>query len=57
MYYCRYEAHYATPLGRKKGTKLTEAEEEAINKKRSSKTEAKYKERQKTAAVSNVYNV
>merc|ERR1712055_568611 len=46
-----YEAHYATPLGRKKGTKLTEAEDEAINKKRSSKTVAKFKERQKTAAV------
>merc|ERR1712051_385367 len=46
-----YEAHYATPLGRKKGTKLNEAEEEAINKKRSNKTAAKYKERQKLAAV------
>ena len=46
-----YEAHYATPLGRKKGTKLTEAEDEAINKKRSNKTEAKYKERQKTATI------
>merc|ERR1711981_947943 len=46
-----YEAHYATPLGRKKGTKLNEAEEEAINKKRSNKTEAKYTERKKTATV------
>merc|ERR1712190_459144 len=42
-----YEAHYATPLGRKKGTKLSEAEEENMNKKRSNKTAAKYKERQK----------
>merc|ERR1712050_827349 len=46
-----YEAHYATPLGRKKGAKLTEAEEEAINKKRSNKTAAKFITRQKTAAV------
>merc|ERR1712110_385006 len=46
-----YEAHYATPLGRKKGTKLNEAEEEAINKKRSNKTEAKYTERKKNATV------
>merc|ERR1712227_998013 len=30
-----YEAHYATPLGRKKNIKLTEAEEEVLNKKRS----------------------
>merc|ERR1712018_24374 len=41
----------ATPLGRKKGTKLNEAEEEAINKKRSNKTEAKYTERKKNATV------
>merc|ERR1711863_54810 len=46
-----YEAHYATPLGRKKGAKLTEAEEEAINKKRSNKTAAKFTTRQHTAAV------
>ena len=52
----RYEAHYATPLGRKKGTKLTEAEEEAINKKRSNKTAAKYTERQKNGAVSDLSN-
>ena len=48
----RYEAHYATPLGRKKGSKLSEAEEENMNKKRSNKTAAKYKERQKLAPVS-----
>ncbi|GFR28134.1 40S ribosomal protein S8 [Trichonephila clavata] len=46
-----YEAHYALPLGRKKGAKLTEAEEAVLNKKRSSKTEKKYKERQKLAKV------
>ncbi len=47
-----YEAHYALPLGHKKGTKLTEAEEAVINKKRSRKTEKKYKERQKEGKVS-----
>merc|ERR1712126_317298 len=46
-----YESHYATPLGRKKGAKLTEEEAAHINKKRSSKTALKFKERQKTAAV------
>merc|ERR1711902_44007 len=45
-----YGAHYALPLGRKKGAKLTDAEE-AVNKKRSKKTEKKYKERQKDAKV------
>ena len=33
-----YEAHYSLPLGRRKGTKLTEAEEAVLNKKRSKKT-------------------
>ena len=47
----RYEAHYALPLGRKKGAKLTDAEEAVLNKKRSKKTEKKYKERQKDAKV------
>ena len=47
----RYESHYALPLGRKKGAKLTEAEEKAINVKRSRKTEKKYKERQKESKV------
>jgi len=48
-----YEAHYATPLGRKKGTKLTEEEETRISGavKRSKKTLKKYTERQKLAAV------
>merc|ERR1711893_257801 len=46
-----YEAHYALPLGRKKGAKLTDAEEAVINKKRSKKTAKKYTERQKTAKV------
>merc|ERR1712061_866223 len=46
-----YEAHYALPLGRKKNTKLTEAEEALLNKKRSNKTEKKFKERQKEAKV------
>merc|ERR1711877_36018 len=41
-----YEAHYALPLGRKKGAKLADEEAEAINKPRSSKTQRKYKERQ-----------
>merc|ERR1712200_269782 len=46
-----YEAHYALPLGRKKGTKLTDAEDKVINKKRSAKCEKKYKERQKESKV------
>merc|ERR1712055_170886 len=46
-----YEAHYANPLGRKKGVKLTEAEEAVLNKKRSKKTQKKYDERKKTAKV------
>lgn len=46
-----YEAHYALPLGHKKNAKLTEAEEALLNKKRSNKTEKKYKERQKEAKV------
>merc|ERR1739844_349064 len=46
-----YESHYALPLGRKKGAKLTDAEEAVLNKKRSKKTEKKYTERQKDAKV------
>merc|ERR1719403_419427 len=46
-----YEAHYATPLGRKKGVKLTEADEALFNKKRSKKTQKKYDDRRKTAKV------
>merc|ERR1712183_669232 len=46
-----YGAHYALPLGHKKNAKLTEAEEALLNKKRSNKTEKKFKERQKEAKV------
>merc|ERR1712142_856473 len=46
-----YEAHYATPLGRKKGVKLTKADEALFNKKRSKKTQKKYDDRRKTAKV------
>jgi len=46
-----YEAHYALPLGRKKGLKMTEADEAQLNKKRSKKTMEKYLERRKTAKV------
>merc|ERR1711974_479192 len=46
-----FEAHYALPLGRKKGAKLTDAEEAVLNKKRSKNAEKKYKERQKDAKV------
>lgn len=46
-----FEGHYALPLGKKKGNKLTEAEEAIINKKRSKKTQKKYDERQKEGKV------
>ena len=46
-----YKARCALPLGHKKNTKLTEAEEALLNKKRSNKTEKKFKERQKEAKV------
>merc|ERR1739845_222085 len=46
-----YEAHYATPLGRKKHIQLTEAQEAVLNKKRSKKTQKKYDERKKGAKV------
>jgi len=46
-----YEAHYALPLGRKKGIKITEADEAVLNKKRSKKTLQKYIERRKTGKV------
>ena len=52
-----YEAHYALPLGHKKNQKLSEAEEKIINKKRSSKCEKKYKERQKESKVINLKEV
>jgi small subunit ribosomal protein S8e len=47
-----YEAHYALPLARKKGAKLTEMEEEVLNRKRSKKAAKKYEERKKTAKLS-----
>merc|ERR1739838_98832 len=46
-----YEAHYAQPLGRKKGVKLSEADEAILNKKRSKKCTKKYEERKKMAKV------
>merc|ERR1712179_352114 len=46
-----YEAHYATPLGRKKGVKLSEEEEAVLSKKRSKKTQKEYDERKKLAKV------
>ena len=52
----RYESHYALPLGRKKGAKLSEADEKILSQKRSSKTDKKYKERQKDAKVDQALN-
>jgi len=46
-----YESHYALPIGRKKGAKLTEQEEAMLNKKRSKKVDRKYKARQRLAKV------
>nr|QBH73382.1 40S ribosomal protein S8 [Isotomurus palustris] len=46
-----YEAHYGLPLGRKKGNRLTEAEEAILNKKRSKKIEKRLKLRQKLSKV------
>lgn len=48
-----YEAHYASPLARKKGQKLTEEEEARIagTEKRSKKAAKKYTVRQRTGAV------
>lgn len=48
-----YENHYATPLARKKGQKLTAEEDEKFSalKDKSKKTQEKYTERQKLAAV------
>lgn len=46
-----YEAHYILPLGRKRGAKLTEAEEAMFNKKLSKKVTKKYATRQRTAKV------
>ncbi|KAF5277745.1 hypothetical protein FQR65_LT03725 [Abscondita terminalis] len=46
-----YESHYVLPLGRKKGAKLSEAEEAILNKKRSKKVQRKYEVRQRTSKV------
>merc|ERR1711962_211270 len=46
-----YESHYALPLARKKGAKLTDADEAVLNRKMSKKTARKYAERQKTGEV------
>merc|ERR1712226_1657431 len=46
-----YESHYAQPLARKKGAKLTDAEEAVLNRKMSKKTARKYAELQKTSEV------
>jgi len=46
-----YEGHYALPLGKKKGQKLTPEEEARINKKRSKKALRKYSARKKLSKV------
>merc|ERR1711981_623018 len=38
-----YESHYAQPLARKKGAKLTDADEAVLNRKMSKKTAGKQK--------------
>jgi len=46
-----YESHYAVPLGRKKGAKLSEEEDKNLNKKRSKHGMKRYIERQKSAKI------
>jgi len=46
-----YESHYGLPLGRKKGVKLTEAEETVLNRKRSAKSQKKIAIKQRRAKV------
>merc|ERR1712012_137018 len=46
-----YEAHYAMPLGRKKGVKLSEEDEAVLNKVRSKKVQKKFDERKKSGKV------
>jgi small subunit ribosomal protein S8e len=46
-----YESHYVLPLGRKKGVKLTEAEEAVLNRKRSTRSEKKLVVKQRRAKV------
>ena len=47
----RYEAHYLTELGRKKGKPLSDAEKALFNRKRSKSTQKKYDDRRKMAKV------
>uniref|UniRef100_A0AAY4BFW0 Small ribosomal subunit protein eS8 n=1 Tax=Denticeps clupeoides TaxID=299321 RepID=A0AAY4BFW0_9TELE len=49
-----YESHYATPLGRKKGAKLTPEEDDILNKKRSKKVQKKLDERRKSSKISSL---
>uniref|UniRef100_A0A672M787 Small ribosomal subunit protein eS8 n=1 Tax=Sinocyclocheilus grahami TaxID=75366 RepID=A0A672M787_SINGR len=49
-----YESHYALPLGRKKGAKLTPEEEDILNKKRSKKVQKKFDERRKKSKISSL---
>ncbi|RXN34560.1 adenine DNA glycosylase-like protein [Labeo rohita] len=49
-----YEGHYAIPLGRKKGAKLTPEEEEILNKKRSKKVQKKIDGRRKKSKISSL---
>uniref|UniRef100_A0A673KJU6 Small ribosomal subunit protein eS8 n=2 Tax=Sinocyclocheilus rhinocerous TaxID=307959 RepID=A0A673KJU6_9TELE len=49
-----YEAHYAIPLGRKKGAKLTPEEEEILNKKWSKKVQKKIDGRRKSSKISSL---
>lgn len=46
-----YEAHYTVPLARKKGVKLSAAEDEVLHRKRSKKVMKKYNKRKETAKV------
>ncbi|OWA52099.1 40S ribosomal protein S8 [Hypsibius exemplaris] len=46
-----YEAHYGIPLGRKKGAKLSEAEDKNLNRERKGKSLKKVQARQATGKV------
>ncbi|WP_411025401.1 30S ribosomal protein S8e, partial [Salmonella sp. s55004] len=46
-----YEAHYAIPLGRKKGAKLTESEEKVLQCKRSKRAARKYAKRKEDSKI------
>ncbi|KAF7700469.1 hypothetical protein HF521_003427 [Silurus meridionalis] len=49
-----YESHYALPLGRKKGAKLTPEEEDILNKKRSRKVQKKFDKRRKNSKINSL---